>query len=255
MRCHRNFCTQTLVMLAITQKLRHIIGIIHRRNTPNPDDPSSFLPERSRQYYDRKLRLYSALVSRVYRTPIDSTTRTRWTEVAMLGRAGDTFLDTGSNIEMDERHNLFIAILKSSSFDELYPEISRDALGQTVHEKYVAAIQRIVEMSRRAKCAPSPRRYLATRAFEGAIYADMAEILASDATAESPSFKRFIHQLRAAGAWATIGNSVLDYRGDVARGEISLDYSLKDHLYMAKVQLLSIPHYAQKALRSTIRRG
>lgn len=216
--------------------------------------PEHFSPPRPRAYYRAKLGFYCSLVRTGYRLPIDSETRERWTELMMLGRAGDRFLDDNVRPdEQDARMETFLDHLANNRFASLYPTLSKEALGTDVFNEMVDTIDQLTHVSIDAKTTPDINKHIKLRVLEGALTADAVTHLATEYTQSADHFSVFARHFRMAGAWACIGNSSLGFRSDTKNNEIAVPYSWENHALLYRQQVAWGIYFARRALSRSIK--
>lgn len=221
------------------------------RKYPPQQQIEQCIPLKSRQSYARKIQLYSGIASTVYRIPIDQQTQDRWTDLIMLGRAGDTYLDTAHDPdEQQERLDIFTSKIQNDEFAETYPSLSKEALG--VFDKYAASVTQLTQISLRAKACRDIHDHMRLRLVEGVRTADLVSLVASSSLQQHPNFSQFTRDFRYAGAWSTLGNSCIGFFRDTATTEIAVPYSIGRQLELLKTQVHWGLYFSARSLKQRL---
>lgn len=230
-------------------------------NDNKQDSTPPFEIKRSRRFYETRIYAYTAAASLAYGMRVDRQTRTRWTELMMLGRAGDDFLD--SDIPVDPTQHAqqsnaaatFIRVLENDGFAATYPSLSRSALGDELFDAYTSQVAKIVDVSLKAKQETSLARHMTLRALEGATTAKAVTMLATEPLQTSGRYQHFAKHLKYAGAISTLCDSAWEFKGDTKEHEIAIPYTTENYVHIVKSALGSSALLAMSALRKSRVRG
>jgi hypothetical protein len=196
------------------------------------NETSPELWDKNYVYYQQLAELLSSIAGSHYDVDIDEETLLRWRDLMGIMREIDTKADD-SGASHDE---VLRELADFTVFEERYPNVRPQALGQETFDKLVARTRKILKLGEFVSKATTESRYIKLRAAEGIATAEVFSDSATQSVLDQNQFgDKFIPLLKTMAVSSGFIDSAHDLKQDYAEGKTAL----RPH-YGTRVRLAAI---------------